>query len=89
MDDLLQQLLGSELSSRGELLQRQSLGNIVHIFSHIRMTLHVEKMAVKVQSHQTVLISVQAGLSIALALHVWQFAVYVSDSHRLISTRTV
>ena len=48
MDNLLQQLLGSELST-GEILQRQSLGSIVHIFSHIRMTLHVEKMAVKVQ----------------------------------------
>ena len=49
MDDLLQQLLGSELST-GEVLQRQSLGSIVHIFSHIRMTLHVEKLAVKVQT---------------------------------------
>ncbi len=66
MDDLLQQLLGSELSI-GEVLQRQSLGSIVHIFSHIRMTLHVENMAVKVQP-KSVLGPVQAGCFIASAI---------------------
>ena len=66
MDDLLQQLLGTELST-GEVLQRQSLGSIVHIFSHIRMTLHVEKMAIKVQSSQSVSMSLQAGFSSTLA----------------------
>lgn len=48
-NELLQLLLGAEFSE-AEVLQRQSLGSIVHIFSHIRMTLHVEKMAVKVGS---------------------------------------
>ena len=65
IDDLLQQILETELST-GEVLQRQSLGSIVHIFSHIRMTLHVEKMAVKVQP-KPVLVPVQAGCSIASA----------------------
>ncbi len=46
-DGLLQRLLGASFSE-GEVLQRQSLGSIVHIFSHIRMTLHVEKVVLTV-----------------------------------------
>ena len=49
MDNLLLKLLGSSFS-KGEVLQRQSLGTIVHIFSHIRMTLLVEKLVLKVCS---------------------------------------
>ena len=67
VDGLLQKVLGSKLSA-GEILQRQSLGSLVHIFSHIRMTLHVEKLTVKVQHTQNVSISVHAGFSIALAV---------------------
>jgi hypothetical protein len=48
MDALLLRVLGDSFS-RGEVLQRQSLGSIVHIFSHIRMTLHVEKLVLKVR----------------------------------------
>ena len=47
MDCLLLKLLGPSFSE-GEVLQRQSLGNIVHIFSHIRMTLLVERLVLKV-----------------------------------------
>lgn len=47
MDSLLVKLLGHSFSE-GEVLQRQSLGNIVHIFSHIRMTLLVERLVLKV-----------------------------------------
>ena len=49
MDDLLLKLLGSSFS-KGEVLQRQSLGTILHIFSHIRMTLLVERLVLKVRS---------------------------------------
>ena len=49
MDDLLLKLLGASFSE-GEVLQRQSLGNIIHIFSHIRMTLLVERLVLKVCS---------------------------------------
>ena len=48
MDALLLRVLGDSFRS-GEVLQRQSLGSIVHIFSHIRMTLHVEKLVLKVR----------------------------------------
>lgn len=48
MDALLLRVLGNSFSS-GEVLQRQSLGSIVHIFSHIRMTLYVEKLVLKVR----------------------------------------
>jgi adenine-specific DNA glycosylase len=48
MDALLLKVLGDSFSS-GEVLHRQSLGSIVHIFSHIRMTLHVEKFVLKVR----------------------------------------
>lgn len=49
MDGLLLKVLGASFSE-GEVLQRQSLGNIVHIFSHIRMTLLVERLVLKVCS---------------------------------------
>ena len=47
MDSLLLKLLGASFND-SEVLQRQSLGNIVHIFSHIRMTLLVERLVLKV-----------------------------------------
>ena len=87
MDGLLQRLLGTELST-GETLERKSLGSLVHIFSHIRMTLHVEKMALQVQDTQTVLVLVQAGSSIALAILGCQCAVYESVSPCYVATWT-
>ena len=53
MDSLLLKLLGSSFDE-GEVLQRQSLGNIVHIFSHIRMTLLVERLVLQVGPDCTV-----------------------------------
>lgn len=51
MNELLQGLLGVDLSSSDgnelKLLERKSLGQVVHVFSHIRMTMHVEKVVLQ------------------------------------------
>ena len=47
VDSLLDTLLGAGRADL-QVQERRHLGSIVHIFSHIRMTLHVERLLVKV-----------------------------------------
>ena len=49
VDSLLDTLLGAGRADL-QVQERRHLGSIVHIFSHIRMTLHVERLVVKVNS---------------------------------------
>ena len=46
VDSLLDRLLGAGFADL-QVQERRHLGSIVHIFSHIRMTLHVERLVVK------------------------------------------
>ena len=47
VDSLLDTILGAGRADL-QVQERRHLGSIVHIFSHIRMTLHVERLLVKV-----------------------------------------
>ena len=49
VDSLLDTILGAGRADL-QVQERRHLGSIVHIFSHIRMTLHVERLVVKVSS---------------------------------------
>jgi adenine-specific DNA glycosylase len=46
-DTFLEETLGLE-GWRDQVLERRGLGAITHIFSHIRMTMHVERLVIQV-----------------------------------------